>query len=201
MKELVAESKQQGNCWVQMRQYRECDGMMMECDDDMMHRALPLIAGPSTAEWPASPVIVQQYCQLSHSKQPSNKGTLSIFHCQNWKLVRWRCECSSVTFWQTQILSSTTCCLVSHSSVLCRSHLSAKERVKTQKDVLPALSPHTAKTSGAYHYLKQEASSNFPSPLMVQSKKLIWKVRYFWRCLFMWDPMLGSSHFETSTLS
>jgi hypothetical protein len=200
VKELVAESKQHRNCWVQMRQYRECDGMTMECVNDMMHRALPLVVGPSTAEWAASPLIVRQYCQLSHSKQPSNKDTLSIFHCQNWKLVRRRWECSSVTFWQTRILSSTICCLVSLSSVLCRSHLSTKERVKTQKDILPALRPCTANTS-AYHYLKQEACNNFPSPLMIQSKKLIWKVRYFWRCLFMWDPVLGSSSFETSTLS
>jgi hypothetical protein len=45
----------------------------------------PLITGPSTTEWAASLVIVQQYCQLRHIKQPSNKSALSIFHCQNWK--------------------------------------------------------------------------------------------------------------------
>ena len=77
------------------------------------------------------------------------------------------------------MLSNTSRCLVSHSYVLCRSHLSAKKRVKTQKDVLPAVSTRTAKTSDAYHYLKQEACNNFPSPMMVQLKKSIWKVRYF----------------------
>lgn len=138
-----------------------------------------LITGPSTAEWAASPVIVQQYCQLRYSKQPSNNSTVSIFRCQNWKKMRWRYEWSSITSWQTRILSSTSRCLVSHIFMLCRSHLSAKERVKTQKDLLLAVSPRTAKTSDAYHYLKQEACNNFPSPMMVQSKKSIWKVRHF----------------------
>jgi hypothetical protein len=51
--------------------------------------------------------------------------------------------------------------------------------VSTQKDILPAFSTHASKTSNAYQYLKQEAGNNVPSPMMEQSKKLIWKVRYF----------------------
>ena len=40
----------------------------------MWYTEHPVITGPSTAEWAASLVIVQQYCQLSHGKQPSNKS-------------------------------------------------------------------------------------------------------------------------------
>ena len=122
------------------------------------------------------------YCWITYILQDDTRSiryqvTLFIFHCQDWIQMRYIRECSGVKCQQAWILISTSCCLVSHSSIFCRSHLSAKDRVKTQKDVLPAVSPHTTKTSDAYHYLKHEACNSFPSPMMVQSKKLIWKVR------------------------